>query len=118
MTKEKYGHIREGFQIKELEGHMKENGIHPEARSSFSGIFTEMLELSINYLYVNILSKKNDTKVERGTIAPGTAQQMKSVEKTYRMYSLVYPLFWLISKLDFLLLGSEGYVLMSQGRKE
>jgi len=118
MTKEKYGHVREGYDIPELKNLMKTNDIQPCAESSFSKFFTEILELSINFLYVNILSKKGKAEVEEGTIAPATQDQLKSVEKTYKMYSLIYPLFWLISKMDIFLLFSRGYVVMVEGKKE
>ena len=118
MTKEKYGHVREGYDIPDLKKLLSANGIQPYAESSFSRFFTEILELSINFLYVNILAKKGKTKVEAGTIAPTTRDQLKSIEKTYRMYSLVYPFFWLISKMDVLLFGTRGYVVIVEGKKE
>ena len=117
MTKEKYGHVREGYDIPELKEVLKANNIEPCAESSFSQFFTEMLELTINFLYVNILSKKSKAKVEKGTIAPATQDQLKSVEKTYRMYSLVYPMFWLISKLDCIFFNSVGHAVMVEGKK-
>jgi SAM-dependent methyltransferase len=118
MTKDKYGHVREGLDIPELKSLMRENNIHPYSESSFSKFFTEMLELSINFLYVNILSKKNKTKVDKGTIAPATKDQIKSIEKTYRMYSFIYPFFRLISMLDVIFWGSRGYAVVVEGRKE
>lgn len=118
MTKEKYGHVREGYDIPDLKKLLSANGIQPYAESSFSRFFTEILELSINFLYVNILAKKGKTKVEAGTIAPATRDQLKSIEKTYRMYSLVYPFFWLISKMDVILFGTRGYVVIVEGKKE
>ncbi len=118
MTKEKYGHVREGYDIPDLKKLLSANGIQPYAESSFSRFFTEILELSINFLYVNILAKKGKTKVEAGTIAPATRDQLKSIEKTYRMYSLVYPFFWLISKMDIILFGTRGYVVIVEGKKE
>jgi len=118
MTREKYSHVREGYDIPELKGVFRANGIQPYAETSFSRFFTELLELSINFLYVNILSRRSKTKVEAGTIAPATKNQLNSIEKTYKLYSLVYPFFWMISKLDLLLFGSKGYVVMVAGRKE
>ena len=103
--------------LPELKKHMTENGIQPNAESTFSKFFTEILELSINFLYVQILSKKGKAAVESGTIAPATRDQLKSVEKTYKMYSLIYPFFWIISRLDIFLYGSSGYVVMVEGRK-
>ena len=62
--------------------------------------------------------KKSKVEVEEGTIAPATKDQLKSVQKSYRIYSLVYPFFWLISQLDNLLLFTEGYVVIVEGRKK
>ncbi len=117
MTKEKYGHVREGYDIPELRELLKANAIQPFAEDSFSKFFTELLELSINFLYVNVLGKRDKSRVDKGAIAPATADQLKSVEKTYKMYSVIYPVFWLISKLDFIFLGSRGYVVLVEGKK-
>jgi SAM-dependent methyltransferase len=118
MTKEKYGHVREGYDIPALKKLLSTNGIQPYAESSFSRFFTEILELSINFLYVIVLTKRSETKVEEGTIAPSTENQLKSIEKTYQMYSLIYPFFWLISKMDVIFFGSRGYAVIVEGKKE
>jgi ubiquinone/menaquinone biosynthesis C-methylase UbiE len=118
MTKEKYGHVREGLDIPELKEIMKSSNIIPDRESSFSKLFTEMLELGINFLYVMVLAGKSKAKVEEGTIAPSTKDQLKSVEKTYRMYALIYPFFWLVSRLDALFFFTRGYAVMVSGKKE
>jgi hypothetical protein len=117
MTKEKYGHVREGFDLPELCELLSVNGVQARANSTFSKFFTEMLELSVNFLYVNILSKKSRAKVEKGTIAPATQDQLKSIKKSYQLYSFIYPVFLLISKLDLILFNSIGYVIVVEGRK-
>jgi SAM-dependent methyltransferase len=117
MTKEKYGHVVEGYDIPELKQIFHANGITPLSESSFSRFFTEMLELSINFVYVMLLAKKSKARVEPGTIAPSSKDQLKSVEKTYKMYSFVYPLFVTISKMDLLLFWSRGYVVVVEGLK-
>ena len=117
MTMEKYGHYRVGLKVSELQELMGKNGIHPQAVSTFSKFFTEMLELTINFAYVMVLSKKSKAKVDEGTIAPATQNQLKSVEKSYRMYAMIYPFFNLISKLDVLQFATCGYVVMVEGRK-
>jgi len=117
MTKEKYGHVVEGYDIPELKQIFHANGITPLGESSFSGFFTEMLELTINFAYVMILANKSKARVEQGTIAPSSRDQLKSVEKTYKMYSLIYPFFLAISKLDLLLFWSRGYVVVVNGQK-
>jgi SAM-dependent methyltransferase len=117
MTKEKYCHVREGLDIPQLEDLMQVNKLQPQATSTFSHLFTEMIELSINFLYVMVLSKRSGQKVKTGTIAPATKDQLTSVKKTYAIYSIVYPVFKLISSLDFFLRWSQGYVVVVEGRK-
>lgn len=117
MTKEKYGHVRIGYRISELKELLTANGLQPYAESSFSRFFTEMLELLINYLYVNVLSKKSSARVDAGTIAPATQDQLQSVKKSYHLYAAIYPVFWLISKLDLIFFSSVGYVVVVEGKK-
>lgn len=117
MTKAKYGHYRDGFSIAEMQDLLRDAGIRPRRATSFSRLFTELIELGINFLYVNVLSKKSASGVKEGTIAPQTEDQLKSVEKTYRLYRLVYPFFWTFSQLDRLLFFGEGYVVIVEGEK-
>lgn len=118
MTKEEYGHVRDGLKIEELEPLMINAGYTPKKQVTFSKFFTEMVELSINLLYVKVLAKKSDAEVKEGTIAPATEDQLKSVEKTYKMYAFVYPFFKAISSLDALLFWGEGYVSMVEGKRD
>jgi len=64
-----------------------------------------------------VLAKRSEAPVEQGQIAPATKDQIKSVEKTYKLYSLIYPVYWLISRLDGLLAFTEGYVVVVEGRR-
>lgn len=118
MTKEEYGHVRDGLKIEELEPLMINAGYTPKKQVTFSKFFTEMVELSINLLYVKVLAKKSDAEVKEGTIAPATEDQLKSVEKTYKMYAFVYPFFKAISSLDALFFWGEGYVSMVEGKRD
>lgn len=117
MTKEKYGHVVEGYNAKQLNNFMELAQLKPVGQKTFSRFFTEMLELSINFLYVMVLAKKGDTHVDEGSIAPATGEQLKSVNKTYKMYSQLYPFFKLISSLDYLLFFTRGHVVIVEGRK-
>ena len=117
MTKEKYGHERDGYSIAELKDIMVASNLEPIEERTFSRFFTEMVELGINLLYVRILSKKSKTKVEEGTIAPATKDQLKSVKKSYKIYSIAYPFFKLISCLDIFVMFTRGYVVIVKGKK-
>ena len=117
MTKETYGHTRVGFTVEQLKSLMTSCGIKPFDVATYSRFFTEVLELSINFFYVKILSADELETQEHVEIAPGTQEELQAVSGSYWLYSLVFPLYWLISKLDFILLGQEGYCVLVAGRK-
>lgn len=117
MTPEEYGHSRVGLTIAEMNDILRQSQVEPTKTSTFSKFFTEFLELTINFLYVKILAKHSEAEVEQGQIAPATRDQIKSVGKSYKIYSIIYPVYWLISRLDALLFFAEGYVVVVEGRR-
>ncbi len=114
MTKEMYGHVREGYNIDELEEMLRNAGVKPYAASDYSKFFTELLELMINFTYMKVISRKgpHDT-----SIAPTRKDQLRAVKKSYGLYSLAYPILWCISRLDSLLAFSKGYAVIVAGQK-
>ena len=117
MTKETYGHTRVGFTVEELKSLMTNCRIKPFHVDTYSRFFTEILELSINFFYVKVLSRDEEDAQEHAEIAPGTEEDLQAVSGSYRLYSLIFPLYWLISKLDYILFGQEGYCVLVAGRK-
>jgi SAM-dependent methyltransferase len=135
MSVETYGHTRVGLTSGEITGLMSDHGVTPVSSISFSRFFTEMLELTINFLYVKILRKGDDGHHHGGEpgdrdahdtgghhdhaeIAPATAEQLQKVKTSYRLYSVIFPVYWLLSQLDHLLFFTEGYCVMVLGRRE
>ena len=118
MRPEDYGHYVVGYDLPQLESQLETVKLTPTKNSSYSRFFTEMLELVINFLYVKVLSKRSGARVEKGQIAPQNIGQVKSVEKTLKLYSFVYPIFLAISKLDFLDRSSRGYAVIVAAEKE
>jgi SAM-dependent methyltransferase len=117
MTKEVYGHVVIGYEIRELDPMLKKAGIELYASKTYSKFFTEMLELMINFIYVKVLGKRSEAKVESGTIAPTSEEQLASVSKTLKLYSWIYPVFWMVSKLDALLFFNTGYAVVVAARR-
>jgi len=118
MRPEDYGHFVIGYDAPQLEEQLEKVSLTPYQDTSYSRFFTEMLELVINFAYVKVLSKRSQAKVEKGQIAPQNINQVKSVEKTLKLYSLLYPIFLGISKLDFLDRSKRGYAVVVAARKE
>jgi 2-polyprenyl-3-methyl-5-hydroxy-6-metoxy-1,4-benzoquinol methylase len=117
MTAKKYGHMRVGFDVPELERLLRDASLHPYRASSYSKFFTEMVELAINFAYVKVLSKKSKARVEEGTIAPTTREQLESVQRSYKLYAFAYPFFWTISQFDRLLFFTRGYAVIVEANR-
>jgi len=117
MTRQIYGHKHDGFNVSELKRFIVINNLKPQRSYTFSRFFTELLELSINFMYVKILSRKKHVLKKEGVIAPQTKEQLQSIKKIYIIYSLLYPFFWFFSKLDIFLFFTEGYVSLVTGTK-
>ena len=117
LRREDYGHVRDGFAVEDIEALMRGSRLEPRRALTFSRFFTELAELAINYAYVKKLSKRSAV-VSGGTVAPVTAAQLRSVGRTYRVYSLIYPFVWLVTQLDRLLFFRPGYVVLVEGARE
>ncbi len=118
MRPEEYGHVVVGYDVPQLEAQLSQAGLDPYLHTSYARFFTEILELGINFVYVKILSRKSRARVEKGQIAPQNIDQVKSVEKTIKLYSILYPLLRALSKLDVFDRSPRGYAVIVAARKE
>jgi SAM-dependent methyltransferase len=118
MHPRNYGHVVQGYTVAELERMLREVGLSPERRGAYSRFFTELAELAINFGYVKVLPRlKRGPRIDSGTIAPASADQLRAVERTYRMYALIYPFVRSFSSLDALVPGRGGYAVAVTARK-
>ena len=112
MTKETYGHKVIGYNARQLGEMLSAVQLEPRSSGSYSHFFTEMVELAINFAYVKVLSRKKDApEVAEGVIAPSSGDQLKSVEREYRLYAAVYPILRSISALDWPISFLTGYAV-------
>ena len=118
MGPETYGHVVQGYRIRELQDMVTTVGLKPQGAGGYSRFFTEFAELIINFAYVKVLAKKKEhPPVMEGTIAPTSRKELEAVRKEYRMYSLIYPFMYLFSLLDKLVPGNGGYAVAVSARK-
>ena len=113
-----YGHKREGYSLRGLLRKLHKTGLRLSHHRTYSRFFTEFLELILNAFYVNALARKSQSKLRDGHIRPSTSDEFASQKKAFKLYSLVYPLVWLISRLDILLFFQRGYAIMVWAEKE
>jgi SAM-dependent methyltransferase len=115
MTEEQYGHKVIGYTGPQHEAMLSSVGLEPLSSASYSGFFTETIELGINFLYVKVLGKGAGAKA--GTIAPVSGSQLRAVGLPYRVYSLLFPVLLLVSRLDRLFAFGTGYAVSVAARR-
>jgi SAM-dependent methyltransferase len=119
MGPEQYGHVVQGYRVRELETMLRSVDLRPIDWGGYSRFFTEFAELIINFAYVKFLSrKKKHPKVVQGTIAPTSRSELDAVRKEYRIYSLIYPFMYFLSLLDRLIPGRGGYAVAVSAVKQ
>jgi len=114
---EYFGHTREGYGRPALESKLGAAGMRFIRHKTYSRFFTELLELMLNAVYVNLLSKKPEAKLRDGHIRPSTAAEFNSQGKAFKFYKVIYPLVWLISRLDKLLFFQRGNAIIVWAEK-
>jgi len=115
MNNLEYGHVRTGYTIPQLEALLAAAGLRPGRTGSYAKFFTEFLELAINWAYVKLLCRD---RAPGSGIAPSSLKKLQAVKKSYRLYSLLYPLFWAFSQLDRLLFFRSGYAVIVEAEKK
>lgn len=116
MTPADYGHVREGYRLEDLAARLEALGFRVTRRATYSRFFTEFLELLLNVYYVR-KKRRNRAAARDGAITPGSAEEVRSLDRTLAIYKLVYPVFWLVSRLDALLFFTSGYVVVLLAEK-
>jgi len=118
LKPEFYGHKRDGYNFLDLENLLERAGLKPERRVIISRFFSESLELWLNLIYIHFLGRPRKVELRDGHIRPMSHQEFKAARPFLGFYSLVYPFFWLASKLDNLISFSPGYLLIVWARKK
>jgi ubiquinone/menaquinone biosynthesis C-methylase UbiE len=112
QTDEKHGHLRAGYTPEGLAALLCAAGFAPESHRTYSRFFSELVDTAINW-GVERLSKKGSAK---GMVVTGA--DVRRHAKAFRVYSAIYPLVWAVSRLDGLLPGVSGYMLLARARRQ
>jgi len=113
MTPDVYGHTRAGYTLAELSDAVERAGLRPGQRSGYSRLFTELVEMAVNFAYVFVLSRKR--KAQAGQIAPTSSGDLKRHGASYRLYTTVFPAMRALSSLDRLLPADANYAVIVEG---
>lgn len=114
---EHFGHKREGYSLEELERKLSRVSLGVEDSADYSRFFSEFFELVLNFIYIKILAPAAAQKRRDGHIRPASGEEFSAQGRMFTVYSLLYPLVWLLSRLDTLLFFEKGYSVMVRARK-
>ena len=117
MTPDKYGHRVVGYTVSQHQAMLREVGLQPTSSGSYSRFFTELIELTINFAYVMVLSKKSKKVRPEGRIAPGSSEELSSMGRQFKLYSRVFPILNAVIRLDGLLFFLTGYAVSVVARR-
>jgi SAM-dependent methyltransferase len=109
QTDEKHGHLRPGYRPADLD-RLLGGSFVLEERRTYSRFFSELLDTGLNWA-VERLGKKGSAK---GMVVTGA--DVRKHRKLLRVYSLIYPFAWLITRLDALT-WTSGYMLIASATR-
>jgi len=118
MKLEFYGHKREGYSLKQLKKLLEKADLQFIRHRSFSGFLTELIELILNFLYIKLFPSKKSSPLRDGHIRPSTSSEFNSSQKAFKLYSLIYPLIWMISRIDRIFFFQRNYGIMIWAQKK
>ena len=110
QTDEKHGHLRPGYTPERLR-ELLAGRFELESHHTYSRFFSELVDTAINWA-VERTGKRGSAK---GMVVTG--DDVAKNRKLFRLYSLVYPFVWAVTRLDALVPAS-GYMLIAAARRE
>jgi SAM-dependent methyltransferase len=105
QTDEKHGHLRPGYTPERLR-ELLAPGFELTGHRTYSRFFSEAVDTALNW-GVERLGKKSSAK---GMVVTGG--DLARHRKAFRLYSMIYPFVWSVSRLDALVPAS-GYMLIA-----
>jgi 2-polyprenyl-3-methyl-5-hydroxy-6-metoxy-1,4-benzoquinol methylase len=119
LTLDKYGHVREGYNLDQLSGRLRDQGYAILDTCTYSRFFTELIEMGINFAFVKILNKGVDGNSQKrdGSITIGSRESFEKYSGPMKIYSVFYPALYAFTRLDRLLSFVQGYALLIDAQK-
>jgi SAM-dependent methyltransferase len=115
LTDEWHGHLRAGYTLDHLRELLRPHFL-VERSVTYSGTFSEMIDTGLNGLYQLIKGPKQGSPASsKGTVV--TRSDLEKLRKEFWLLSALYPLLWVVARMDALLPLQSGYKLMLRARR-
>ena len=109
QTDEKHGHLRPGYTPTRL-GELLGPGFEVKTHRTYSRFFSELADTFVNW-GVERLGKSSSAK---GMLVTGS--DLARHRRTFRLWSVLYPFVWAVTRLDALVPAS-GYMLIAAAER-
>jgi SAM-dependent methyltransferase len=114
LTDEWHGHLRPGYDLPALRT-LLGPGFIIERAVTYSRTGSELIDTTLNGLFLRMQRKKGEPPASRkGTVI--TQGDWRKYRKQFVLLSALYPLLWMVAKLDTLLWFRPGYKLIVRAR--
>jgi len=110
LTDEEHGHVREGYTLDGVRELLAPHFEVTHART-YNKFFSECVDVAVRFAS----RKKKGARGAKGTIL--TAEDLAAAKKALRAYSLLYPGFWLLARLDLVVPARGMHLIVSATRK-
>lgn len=111
LSDKRHGHVRPGYTEAQLFAVLKD-GFDVEQARTYSWFFTQLLDTGIRW----ISERKNaNHDAVKGTLLTGA--DFQRLEKSLKLYRIVFPFFWLAVQLDRLLFFTRGFMLIVRAHR-
>ncbi len=111
LTEEEHGHVRPGYTLDTINA-LLENKFVVETFDTHTKFFSKFTDTMLVWGLSFLKRNKKEQTSGRGILVTG--KDLDRYKKMFRVYSLIYPMVWLFSKLDQLLINSSGYMLIAK----
>ena len=109
LTDEEHGHVRPGYDLDEL-SKLLSGKFEIEKSSTYIKFFSELIDIMIRFLSARGEKKRG----EKGTLI--TKETFEKKTRMFKLYSAIFPVLRLISKLDACLFFTKGASLIIRAR--
>ncbi len=115
LTDELHGHLRPGYSLDSLRGLLGGDFVLEEART-YSRFFSEAVDTALGLMYLALQRRKQrQVGSSKGIVLHQEDREQN--RKELLLMGAIYPLMWLVSRLDYLLPWTAGYKLVLRARQ-
>lgn len=108
QTDEKHGHVRPGYSLDQLRALLGPQ-FEIERSEQYSRVFSELIDTVITFALDRLQSKG---RTKKGSVVTGA--DLKKMEKSFKLYSLIYPFVAGMVKLDACIPFCHGNMLIAR----